>query len=284
MQKICDIKDIRKIITQWKKDIRILTITPESSEEVVQTLFDLLGLYPLVSMKLTEKSACFRIRKNNNNKNLLKIKDFSYPPNPSRGRCNIEGKPVFYASSELSTALKETNVIKGDRAYLSIWDQIPKDYRAITMWQTSLSGRKEIEKLGREMRNRWVEDKDNYSQRWLSEAYDAICDLIILDGDHLASSIFCHNQIYNRKADAIIYPDQSNRGYMNIAMSKSMADSLKLWRVYDIQLTKYGKNLGMAEFGIARVGHTKNNESIIWEKYNEKKHDISEHPLINISG
>jgi len=92
-------------------------------EEVLKALSILHAYLPTGTVPTSIGQSFYRVRKDAPEK-ITDIRDLKSPPaDKVKGyqRCNRLGKPMFYASDHLETALVESNVKVGDEVYLCKW-------------------------------------------------------------------------------------------------------------------------------------------------------------------
>lgn len=116
MSKYSQTKLIRRAITNEIRDLERLNLKTANEKYVEKLTTRLLGYGRIQRILNVRSPKTFRVRINEKEKLFENVKDLWWPPpeRVRRGRCNDEGKPVFYYSDSEETAIIEKQPNKGD--------------------------------------------------------------------------------------------------------------------------------------------------------------------------
>lgn len=193
---------------------------------------------------------------------LTNIQSFSHPPFEScpKGRCNLQGHPLFYGSISADTALRERRkennapIEKGDEVYISQW-QIKKginfrysqfifgDDVQLGEWIRDLN-QTNAEKI-KQISNSYSQNKQDafmYLNNKLSKYF--------VSDNYNISSFLGHYILYDKRdsfpleADGIMYPSiQAGLNNINIAIHPNFVKShLQLIQVQKIKFGQFENN------------------------------------------
>ena len=183
------------------------------------------------------------------------VKMYSYPPEKYAicGRFNIEGKPVFYGSDSVNTAMLESRPKEGCIKYIGIWGvNAVKD-----VWTTSFVTENLPETNNwkvfadrfygavTDLSNRWPDKKEQilYGYDWINNLFQ------IEERPYPLTSWMGNDILYSRNitlniegkinkgaVDMAVYPSFVTKKHSsNIAISREFADAyMKLLRVYKV--------------------------------------------------
>jgi len=186
----------------------------------------------------------------------LKKSCYSYPPNPSQGRANIEGSPVFYGALDPMTAILEMKgtIAEAEKFYISKWKlDFKSDIVVHSLLMNSqtiqqdhvlngLSG-KHHEQLKQMVGHPTIPEKiqDGYIH-----AIEKMGDLFTTKGDSLyhITSAYSHEIMYTVRGKGvsipiIAFPSVENKqNSVNWAIHPTIADSehMKLMEVYEMSI------------------------------------------------
>lgn len=182
---------------------------------------------------------------------------FSYPPNPSIGRANIENHPVFYASLDPSTAIKElkNRLGPGKEFFVSEWKLIPKKTiygHCLILNSTTESSKDQFLNKMADNHASQLESLFTNLPKQLNQgmihAVRKMGDLFTIPGEskyHITSA-YAHHIIYEaRKQKAympiLIFPSvENNHQSINFAIHPELIqdETIELSRVFKLSIPK----------------------------------------------
>lgn len=212
---------------------------------------------------------------------LADIHSFSYPPLGSckKGRCNLEGFPVFYASLSADTALREMRkpndqiLEKGDEVYISEWkvkegvifrfsqfifsDEVPLGEWLKDLNQTNIEKLKQISQPYNQNKQEAFKFLNNkLSKYFVSDNYNI-------------SSFLSHYILYDDRnfplaADGIMYPSiQAGLNNINFAIHPDFVQAnLQLVKVQKVSFIQFEDN--GARMSLINLGIPNNQNKIEW--------------------
>ncbi len=211
---------------------------------------------------------------NDPNIDITDIQSFSFPIPiycTKKGRCNLIEHPVFYASIDVDTALRErrkdddTPLQKGDEVYISHWKIKEKvDFRyAQFIFNDDVKLGKLIKKLNLSNKTKLVNLSTSYSrnkQQSFEYLNNKLSEFFLLKNYNF-SSFVAHNTLYENsknlpfKADAILYPSlQASYESLNFAIHPDFVlNNLELVKVDKIKFIEFindGVSVELQEIGI----------------------------------
>lgn len=210
-------------------------------------------------------------------------RSYSYPPNPSRGRANIAGHPVFYASLDFMTALAEmkNNIEVGEIFYVSKWklkfNQNVFAHHLILNSETVKEGH-QLNGIAKNHHNQlsgMVAGVSEELSNGFTYAVEKIGDLYLSPNDEMyhITAAYSHELLYSdqEKIDIpiICYPTVENhQNSINWAIHPRFADSdnMQLEEVFELSFSENKiKETGQLKFNIHRKGHNRDNEIQDWK-------------------
>ena len=210
-------------------------------------------------------------------------RSYSYPPSPGRGRANIEGHPVFYASLDFMTALTEMkDRIEVDEIfYISKWklkfSQETIAHHLILNSDTIKEGH-QLNKIAKNHHNQlagMVAGVQEELSNGFTYAVEKIGDLYMSSSEEMyhITAAYSHELLYSDQdridVPIICYPSVENhQNSINWAIHPRFVDSdnMQLEEVFEISFSENKiKENGQLKFNIHRKGFNKNNNIQDWK-------------------
>jgi len=257
-----------------------------SENDIEQIFKSKIGNSPMIIVSSNHKKRewnrpLFRVRKNNinyKNENANSIKTFSLPPDSvvDRGRANILGKSVFYASNNIGTAIAET---LNDRSnfFLSVW-RLNDPFNLYEFVSTDRASSEVLKsryyRKKAALKNSFREYSEDESEK-LIESIAVQTSWFLRDSDYSLSSYLANNILHNflvgsRFFDAIMYPSiKTDKRSVNFAFKRSFAEqNMRCERIFHInEAIISGDNYRIN--GLNRIGIC-NGDSISWKEPNDE--------------
>ena len=211
---------------------------------------------------------------NNPKIDITDIQSFSFPSPiycTKKGRCNLIGHPVFYASINVEAALRERRkdddmpLEKGDEVYISHWKiKENVDFRyAQFIFNDDVKLGTLVKNLNISNKNKLKNLSTSYSLN-KQQSFEYLNNKIsefFLSKNYNFSSFIAHNTLYENskdaplKADAILYPSlQAGYNSLNFAIHPDFVlNNLELIKVDKIKFIEFindGVSLVLQEVGI----------------------------------
>jgi hypothetical protein len=214
---------------------------------------------------------------------ITDIDTFSFPKPiycTSKGRCNLKNFPVFYASIDIDTALREKRknndkpLEKGDTVYISYWKL--KEHINIKYAQFIFSNNIELGTLIKQLNESNHSKLEILSHCYSNEKQESFKYLnnklsdFFLSNNYNLSSFISHNILYENskdapiKADAILYPSlQAGYNSLNLAIHPDFViNNLELVRVNKINFIEFVNKGAFAT--LEQVGIPDKSKKIVW--------------------
>lgn len=267
-------KALEKIISECKKDDTHETITKIIREAFYNRLI------LTQNCKGWDSINVYRITKVYPGFDPLLSESFSYPPNPKRGRANLEGFPVFYCSVNPKTALLEMKEVltSGETYYVSEWKiDFLEDVliQPLIYNSTTLEGSFEMSDIVKDQMEKVFsggffgslpdEQKENIKHLFLR-----LGDLFTLPGSenyHITSS-YAHSLLYDMKKQPVLplsilmYPSvTSEHKGINLAIHPDFVNSKMMSlnsvsKVKVLEIKEEGVHVTVIEAGIRNDENT----------------------------
>ncbi|MEO5570760.1 MAG: hypothetical protein ABIT08_05855 [Bacteroidia bacterium] len=195
-----------------------------------------------------------------------------YPPisYSKLNRCNFNGCPVFYASDDISTALRETQLRVNDKILLGIWHFHHKEVYVFPFISTHINIPPEI-KTKYDLSNL----KGRYSECGIKILMhlEKIKTQLLLSTNMLTSSYISHsilNDIQYKNQSCLIYPSHTNfQKNNNFAIHQDVVDQGKVLPMKFYFGVVKDLNFQKEKIIIEMAGEVSEDKKINWRKLTE---------------
>jgi RES domain len=209
------------------------------------------------------------------------IRTFSYPSPffcSKNGRANLANHSVFYCSSDIGTALAESNLEIGDIAYLSVWKvNCDREVNYTAYLPTQIPTKNIWYKKAVDLYSQTIENAKKHGSdksKHLEILYSFFAEIFIKESKpYSLTSWIANNILYDYDiVDLIVYPSFATNNYScNIAIHPNFVDNyLRFEKIFKLQIT--GKPSGSVTFRISDSG-TADRTSIIWKEVSQEEID-----------